>query len=66
MYWHPIIMTHVLSFTGSVRRRSPVPASPPYVAALQSLTRGEGAYMASNHNDSAPGAVHCFLDEHGE
>ncbi|XP_072032529.1 pecanex-like protein 1 isoform X2 [Amphiura filiformis] len=50
----------------SMRRRSPVPpSSTPYLAALASLTRGEGAYMASTHEDTSPGSVHCFQDEHG-
>ncbi|XP_033628750.1 pecanex-like protein 1 isoform X1 [Asterias rubens] len=51
------------------RRREPRknshPPSSPYLAALASMARGEGRYMASAHNDSSPGSVHCFQDEHG-
>ncbi|XP_022083039.1 pecanex-like protein 1 isoform X2 [Acanthaster planci] len=50
---------------GSQARQTTHPPSSPHLAALVSVARREGRYMASAHDDSSPGAVHCFQDEHG-
>ena len=43
-----------------------IPNSSPHNQALTMLSRAEGRYLATNHNDTSPGSVHCFQDEHGE
>ncbi|XP_038076730.1 pecanex-like protein 1 isoform X2 [Patiria miniata] len=43
-------------------RQTTHPPPSPYLAAI---VRREGRYMASAHDDSSPGSVHCFQDEHG-
>ncbi|CAH1791928.1 unnamed protein product [Owenia fusiformis] len=39
--------------------------TPPGVSADAVVTATGGKHMASDHNDTSDGAVHCFQDEHG-
>ncbi|XP_071479063.1 pecanex-like protein 1 [Diadema antillarum] len=56
---------HSDSTTDTPGRRGILPNTSPHAAALTMLSRGEGRYMATNHNDTSPGSVHCFQDEYG-
>nr|XP_054759246.1 pecanex-like protein 1 [Lytechinus pictus] len=56
---------HNSDSTEMVGSRAMIPNSSPHNAALTMLSRAEGRYLATNHNDTSPGSVHCFQDEHG-
>lgn len=32
---------------------------------LANLLSTPGTHLANSHNDTSPGAIHCFQDEHG-
>lgn len=38
---------------------------PPAYLLAHWLSSTPGTHLASSHNDTSPGAIHCFQDEHG-
>lgn len=47
------------------RSRSCTDRGPPAYL-LASILSTPGTHLAISHDDTSPGAVHCFQDEHGE
>lgn len=37
----------------------------PVAAFVNALASGQGTHLATSHNDTSDGSVHCFKDEHG-
>lgn len=48
------------------RSNEPVPCSIPLAALASAVAGGgTGTHIATSHDDTSEGAVHCFRDEHG-
>lgn len=41
------------------------PNSIPLAAFVSAMASGQGTHLATSHNDTSDGSVHCFKDEHG-
>lgn len=39
---------------------------PPAYLLAHWLSSTPGTHLASSHDDTSPGAIHCFQDEHGK
>ncbi|KAL1473522.1 hypothetical protein MTO96_038603, partial [Rhipicephalus appendiculatus] len=55
--------TAVAGWTSSGRRNCTDRGPPAYL--LASILSTPGTHLAISHDDTSPGAVHCFQDEHG-